>query len=64
MAHFNRFGVAWRRTECVGDIAGHHVPGIRDNFSVTQRAAGVDRDIHCTAADVHNADTQLTFIFR
>ena len=63
VTNLNRFGIARRRTEGIGDIAGHHVTGIRDHFGVTQCAAGVDGDIHCTTADIHNADAQLTFVF-
>ncbi|CNT88801.1 Uncharacterised protein [Salmonella enterica subsp. enterica serovar Bovismorbificans] len=31
---------------------------------MTQRAASINGDIHCTTADIHDTDAQFTFIFR
>ena len=64
MAHFNGFSIARRRTKGIRDITGHYIPCIRDNFSVAQRPASINGDVHCTTTNIHHADTQLTFIFR
>ncbi|VGP52239.1 hypothetical protein SB00610_02517 [Klebsiella quasipneumoniae subsp. similipneumoniae] len=63
VTNLDGFGVARRRPEGIGDIAGHHVARVRDYFGVTQRAAGIDGDIHCTTTNIHHADAQLTFVF-
>ncbi len=47
----------------ISDIAGHHVPRVKDR-GMTQRAADINGDIHCTTADIHDTDAQFTFIFR